>query len=217
MFEVKQLPLCLPLLFAFSFEVLNIGIETCFDGVGFEDALYEECFSIRLLCLHLYLFYYFYEIFIYKTILVSPFLLFICVYYPLKVFKFDTGILRYWCAVPFLKTLRKLPQSIAILFLILFLMFACNNFPFCTFVTMIYWTSTEVQLNLVDPLDSAVSSLDFEQINFFWNSGFDSVSIVFDSLSVSRNLPELYFSHSIYVFLFLTLRESIYGSWLWFH
>ena len=23
-------------------------------------------------------------------------------------------------------------------------MFACNNFPFCAFVTMIYWTSTEV-------------------------------------------------------------------------
>ena len=81
--------------------------------------------------------------------------------------------------------------------LILFLMYTCNSFPFFAFVTMIYWTSTEVLLNLVAPLDSAVPSLDFEQINVFWTSGFDSVSIVFDSLSVSRSLPELYFSHSI--------------------
>ena len=35
-------------------------------------------------------------------------------------------------------------------------------FPFRAFVTMIYWTSTEVLLNLVAPLDSAVPSLDFE-------------------------------------------------------
>ena len=55
----------------------------------------------------------------------------------------------------------------------------------------------EVLLNLVTPLDSAVPCLDFEQINVFWTSGFDSVSIVFDSLSVSRSLLELYFSHSI--------------------
>ena len=62
------------------------------------------------------------------------------------------------------------------------------NFPFRAFVTMIYWTSTEVLLNLVAPLDSAVPSLDFEQINVFWTSGFDSVSIVFDLLSeVSLN------------------------------
>ena len=65
------------------------------------------------------------------------------------------------------------------------------------FVTMTYWTSTEVLLNLVAPLDSAVPSVDFEQINVFWTPGFDSVSIVFDSLIVSRILPELYFSHSI--------------------
>ena len=44
-------------------------------------------------------------------------------------------------------------------------MFACNNFPFRTFVTMIYWTSTEVLLNLDAPLDSAVPSFEFEQIN----------------------------------------------------
>ena len=76
-------------------------------------------------------------------------------------------------------------------------MFAYNNFPFRAFVTMIYWTSTEALLSFVAPLDSAVPSLDFEQISIFWTSGFDSVSIVFDSLSVSRSLPELYFSHSI--------------------
>ena len=52
-------------------------------------------------------------------------------------------------------------------------------------------------LNLVAPLDSAVPSFDFELINFFLTFGFDSVNIVFDSLSVSRSLPELYFSHSI--------------------
>ena len=51
---------------------------------------------------------------------------------------------------------------------------------------------TEVLLNLVVPLDSAVPSIDFEQINIFWTSGFDSVNIVFDLLSVSRSLPELY-------------------------
>ena len=105
--------------------------------------------------------YCFYEGFIQKNILVSRFLLFICISYPLKVFKFDTGILRDSCAVPLLKTLSRLPQSVAFLCLILFLMFACNYFPFRTFVTMICWTLTEVLLNLVAPLDSAVPSLDF--------------------------------------------------------
>ena len=76
-------------------------------------------------------------------------------------------------------------------------MFGCNNFPFRAFVIKIYWTSTIVLLTLVAPLDLAVSSLDFEQINVFGTSGFDSFSIVFDSLSVSRSLPELYFSHLI--------------------
>ena len=52
-------------------------------------------------------------------------------------------------------------------------------------------------LNLVAPLDSAVPCPDFEQINVFWTCGFDFVSIVFDSVSVSRSLPDLYFSHSI--------------------
>ena len=69
-------------------------------------------------------------------------------------------------------------------------------------------------LNVAAPLDSAVPSFDFDQIKVFLTFGFDSVSIVFDSLSVSRSLLELYFSNSIQVFLLLTLRESIYGSWL---
>ena len=111
--------------------------------------------------------YCFYEGFIHRIILVSRFLPYICISYPLKVFKFDTGILRDSCAVPLLKTLSRLPQSIAFLCLILLLMFTCNNFPFRAFVTMIYWTSTKVLLNLVVPLDSAVPYLDFEQINVF--------------------------------------------------
>ena len=111
--------------------------------------------------------YCFYEGFIHKIILASQFLPFICISYPLKVFKFDTGILRDSCAVPLLKALSRLPLSIAFLCLILFLVFACNNFSFRALVTMIYWTSTEVLLNLEAPLDSAVPSLDFEQINIF--------------------------------------------------
>ena len=138
--------------------------------------------------------YCFYEGFIHKVI---GFLPFICISYPLKVFKFDTGILSDSCAVSLLKTWSRLPQSIAFLCLILFLMFVCNNFPFRAFVTMIYWKSTEVLPNFVAPLDSTVPPLDFKQINVFLTSGFDSVSIVFDSLNVSRSLLELYFSHSI--------------------
>ena len=166
-FQQLPLPLCLPLFFTFSSEVLNSGIKSCFDGFVFQDAVCEECFSISLRCLYLQFLLLFYKGFIHKIILVSQFLPFICISYPLKVFKFDTGILRNSCAVPLLKTLSRLPQSIAFLCLILFLMFACNNFPFRAFVTMIYWTSTKALLNLVAPLDSAVSSLDFEQINVF--------------------------------------------------
>ena len=51
--SAQQLPLCLPLLFAFSPEVFNSGIKSWFDGVVFQDAVCEECFSIRLRCLHL--------------------------------------------------------------------------------------------------------------------------------------------------------------------
>ena len=46
-------------------------------------------------------------------------------------------------------------------------MFACNIFPFRAFVTMIYWTSTKVLLNLVAALESAVPSFDCEQVNVF--------------------------------------------------
>ena len=53
MISVQQLSLSLPLLFAFSSEVLNSGIKSCFDGVVFQDAVCEECFSIRLRCLQL--------------------------------------------------------------------------------------------------------------------------------------------------------------------
>ena len=31
----------------------NSSIKSCFDGVVFQDAVCEECFSIRLRCLHL--------------------------------------------------------------------------------------------------------------------------------------------------------------------
>ena len=46
-------------------------------------------------------------------------------------------------------------------------MFACNDFPFRAFLTVIYWSSREVLLNLVAPLDSALLSLDFEKNNVF--------------------------------------------------
>ena len=54
-----------------------------------------------------------------------------------------------------------------------------------------------MSLNLVAPLDAAVLSVDFEQINVLLTSGFDSVSIIFDSFSVRGSLPELYFSYSM--------------------
>ena len=112
--------------------------------------------------------YCFDEGFIRKIILIRQFLSFICISYPRKVFKFDTGFPRDSCEVPLLKTSSSLPQSIAYLCLILFLMFGCNILPFRAFVAMIYWASTEVLLNLVDPLDSAAPSLDFEPIFFFF-------------------------------------------------
>ena len=70
-------------------------------------------------------------------------------------------------------------------------------FSFHTLLIMICWKSTEVLLNLVGLLDSPVSSLDFEQINVFWTSGFHFASFLFESLSVNRKIPELYFSHEI--------------------
>ena len=53
MISVQQVPLCLPLFFAFSSEVLNSGVKSYFDGVVFQDLVCEECFSTRLWCLRL--------------------------------------------------------------------------------------------------------------------------------------------------------------------
>ena len=106
----------------------------------------------------------------FQLLFASLFSPFICISYYLKVF--DTGILRDSYAVPLLKTLSTLPQSIAFLCLILFLMLASNNYPVRTFVTMIYWMSAKVLLNLVAPLDSAVPSFDFKQINVLFNFWF---------------------------------------------
>ena len=75
---------------------------------------------------------------------------------------------------------------------------------------MICWTSTDVLLNLVTRLDSAVLSLGFDQISIFWStSSFDLVSFLFDSLSVGTRSPELYFLYSISVILHVTLSELI--------
>ena len=70
----------------------------------------------------------FMRVFFLEIILVSRFLPFIRISFPIKVYKFDTGILRDSRVAPLLKTLSRLRQSIAFLCLILFLMFACNNF-----------------------------------------------------------------------------------------
>ena len=59
--------------------------------------------------------YSFSEGFVHKIILVSLFSPFICISYPLQLFKFDTGIFRDSCAVSLLKTLSRLPQGIAFL------------------------------------------------------------------------------------------------------
>ena len=79
--------------------------------------------------------YCFYEGFIPKIILVSWFLLFICISYLVKLFRFDTGILRDSVAVPLLKTLSRLPQSVAFyawccfthLLAIFSFLYICNN------------------------------------------------------------------------------------------
>ena len=148
MISVQRLPLCLPLFFTFSSEVLNSGIKSCFDGVFLKVQFVKNVLVYVFRVFTFSFCYSFYEGFIHKIILVSLFLPFICISYPLKVFKFDTGIFRDSCAVPLLKTQSRLPQSIAFLCLILFVMFACNNYPFRAFVTIIPWTSTEVLLNL---------------------------------------------------------------------
>ena len=91
--------------------------------------------------------------------------------------------------MPLLKTLGRLPQSVAFLCRILFFVFACNNYLFGSFVTMIYWTSTEVLLNLVAPLDSAVPSFDFEQINVFFKVLVLIPLVLYLIRSVSAEVP----------------------------
>ena len=133
--SVQQLPLRLSLFFEFSSEVLNSSIKSSFDGVVFQDAVCEECFiyvfgvfTFSVFC------YSFYEDFTPKIILGSWFLLFICLSYLLKVFRFDTGI-RDSCVVPLLKTLSRLPQSVTFyawfcftrLLAIFFVSCICNN------------------------------------------------------------------------------------------
>ena len=99
---------------------------------------FSFCYCFRFLS------FCYFSFFIHKIILLNWFLPFICISYPLKV------SIRS-------KSLNFL-QSIAFLCLILFLMFACNNFNFRAYVTMIYWMSTEVLLNLVAPLNLAAES-----------------------------------------------------------
>ena len=74
MVSVQQFPLCLPLLFEFSSEVLNSDMKSYFDGAAFLNAIYEECFVIRLRCLHLEFLLLFLWGFVHKSILVSLFL-----------------------------------------------------------------------------------------------------------------------------------------------
>ena len=109
---------------------------------------------------------------------------------------------------------RQTTTSIAILWLILFLVSASNHFLFAAFVTMIYWTSTGALLNLVAPLDSMCLLLTISKSMFFWTSGFDSTSILFDSLSVIRMLPNCI---SYTRFRCFSLSKPTYGSFLWFH
>ena len=73
--SVQQLPFCLPLCHVvLSSEVLNSSIKNCFEGVVFQDAVCEECFSISLWCLYLQCVCdCFDESFIIKIILVSGF------------------------------------------------------------------------------------------------------------------------------------------------
>ena len=44
--SLKHLPLCLLLFFVFSFEILIIGIKSCFDGAVFEDAVIISNISV---------------------------------------------------------------------------------------------------------------------------------------------------------------------------
>ena len=142
MISLQQFPLCFPWFFAF-FLGGSWHWHKKFCGSFFFKMQFLKKVLIYVFGVFIHSFCNsFYEGFIHKII--SLYLPFICISYPLKFFKFDTRILRDSYAVPLLKTLNRLPQSIAFLCLILFLMVAWNNYPFCAFVTMIYWTSTEV-------------------------------------------------------------------------
>ena len=77
----------------------------CFLHVSSRSAIGAITFSAFCYC--------FYKGFIPKIIIVSWFLLFICISYLLKIFRFDTGIIHDSFAVPLLKTLSRLPQSVA--------------------------------------------------------------------------------------------------------
>ena len=98
--SVQQVPLRLPLFFAFSSEVLNSGV--------YKAVLTKFYFKMQLVknvlvyVFGVFTFNFCCWVFIHKIIQVSRFLLFICISYPLKVFKFDTGILCDSCAVPLL-------------------------------------------------------------------------------------------------------------------
>ena len=127
--SVQQLPFCLPLCHVvLSSEVLNSSIKNCFEGVVFQDAVCEECFSISLWCLYLQCVCdCFDESFIIKIILVSGFLLFICINQRFKLFGFDTGFHRDSCAVSLLKALSRLPKNTTFFCLIVFLIYNCNH------------------------------------------------------------------------------------------
>ena len=124
--SVQQFLLYFSLFFVFSSEVFNSGIKSCFEGLFFKIQFVKNVL-VYVFGVFSFFCYCSYESFILKIILVSGFLLFICISYPLNVFRFDTYILRYSCAVPLLKTLTRLSLSIAILCLILFLTSTYNK------------------------------------------------------------------------------------------
>ena len=125
-------------------------MKNCFDGVVFQDAVCEDFSLWRLYVLvnvsGVFTFsfsYCFYDGFI----LFYFFLLFLSAICLLKVFRFDTAILRDPCAVLLLKTLWKLPQGVAFSCLIIFSHVCLQYFPFRAIVTVICWISLEVLLN----------------------------------------------------------------------
>ena len=205
--SVQQLPLCLPLFFVFSFEVLNSGIISCFHGVVFQDAVCEECFSIRLRCLHLLVF---------VTVVMRNYsskLIFTSYLYHLSghFFRFDTGIFLDACVLT--KNFEQTTTGCS-LFISDFVCHGClQYFLFRTFVAMICWTSTEVLLNLVAPMDSAVLSLTLNKLNVF------EVPLLISLVSAQcqQKLPWTVFLAFSLVVLLLTWGESIYGLWFWFH